>query len=451
MAQLLATRGRLGGAVGLGVGGRLPDLYLSPTGGETALAYGPLLPTRGRLGGAMALAVGGRLPAGGYVSPPEEGMVPAYTAWTDWVCPYCGGPVARWTQGEVPQGWCLHCAGVWGTPGATDGRSFARSVTLPALTAGGEYTAHWGHRAVALTTTGGFSNLVLYHWRPDLYEENDSYLVQSGPGMESNAPRWWAKHPHELPDGKGLGAWDGDATVQYTPGWTLATLSALMGRPLGLAQFKLAFPGGWVAPQDFALEIDCQRADGVIETALAQVRAGTRGPSFMYPLGDVLPLSPTYKLRAEGMSTPYATVSLYQAVTDIRLVAPAEAPGCRCVVTADVPYLATPLGPQVTGQAAAFMALQLAPSGGLHPHIFEDAVGQLFLFRVTEGNIELRRRRSISLPWEQPRIITTDGVSDYPWATKDEKGRMILVRQIGGGYTVVAWSLDDGETWRELG
>jgi hypothetical protein len=318
-------------------------------------------------------------------------------------------------------------------------------VTLSALEG-----QRWGHRAVALTTTGGFSNLVLYHWRPDLYEENDSYLVQSGPGMESNAPRWWAKHPHQLPDGLGMGAWNGDGTPQYTPGWTMATLSALMGRPLGLAQFKLAFPGGWVAPLDFTLEIDCQRADGVIETAMVLVPAGTRGPGSLYPLGEVIPLSPTYKLRAEGMATPYATVSLYQAVTDIRLAGP-SAPGCRCVVTADVPYLATPLGPEVPGEAAQYMALQLAPSGGIHPHLFEDAVGQLFLFRVTEGNIEMRRRRSMSLPWDQPWMITTDGISDYPWAAKDEKGKMILVRQIGGGYTVVAWSLDEGETWVELG
>jgi hypothetical protein len=399
-----------------------------------------LLTTRGRLGGAGALATAGRLFL------PSGGVALAYTAWADWVCPYCGGPVARWPQGDVPPGFCLECAGAFGDPGATDGRGFARSVTLPALA--GET---WGHRAVALTTTGGFSNLIRYHWRPDLYEENDSYLRGDGPGMRTNAPRWWAKHPHELPDGTGLGTWNGDATPPYGAGWTLATLSALLGRPLGLAQFKLAFPANWVAPQDFALEIDCVRADGVTETAFVQVPAGTRGPNVLYPLGDVLPLAPTFKLRAEGMTTPYATVGLYQAVADIRLVAPAQAPGCRCVVTADVPYLATPRGPQVPAEAAQFVALQLAPAGGIHPHLFEDAVGQLFLFRVTEGNIEMRKRRAISLPWDQPGIITSDGISDYPWATKDEQGRMILVREVGQGFTVVAWSRDDGETWEEVG
>ncbi len=39
--------------------------------------------------------------------------------------------------------------------------------------------------------------------------------------------------------------------------------------------------------------------------------------------------------------------------------------------------------------------------------------------------------------------------SRYTWATKDEQGRMILVRQVGGGTTVVAWSRDEGETWEE--
>ena len=136
-------------------------------------------------------------------------------------------------------------------------------------------------------------------------------------------------------------------------------------------------------------------------------------------------------------------MGLYWKVNDIRLVDPAEAPGCRCVVTADVPYLARAEGPLVTAQAAEFVALQLvAPQ--CRPHMFEDAVGQLFLLRVRDGNVELRRRRSVCLPWEAPRVITSDGDSDYPWATKDEQGRMILVRQVEGGRTVVAWSRDEG-------
>jgi hypothetical protein len=302
---------------------------------------------------------------------------------------------------------------------------------------------------VALTVTGGFSNPVRYHWRPDLYEETDAYLRSDGPGMKTNAPRWWVRHPHEILDGRGLGTWDGDREPQYLAGWDLSTLSEIMGRPLGLAQLKLAFPADWVAPQDFALEIDCEREDGVIETAFVQVREGTRGPNELYPLGDVVALSGAAKLRAEALATPYQTVGLYRAVRDIRLVAPERAPGCKCVVTADVPYLATPRGPVVRGLAAEFLALQLLPPG-CRPHLFEDGVGQLFLFRVREGNVEMRRRRSLCLPWDPPSLITQDGNSDYPWAAKDEKGRMILVRQVGEGFTVVAHSVDEGRTWVEV-
>ena len=129
---------------------------------------------------------------------------------------------------------------------------------------------------MALTTTGGFSNVVRYHWRPDLYEESDAYLRTDGPGMVTNAPRWWARHPHEVLDGIGLGEWNGDGN-SFVAGHDLVSLSSMMGRPLGLAQLKLAFPEGWVAPREFALEVDCVREDGVAETVAVTVPAGTRG------------------------------------------------------------------------------------------------------------------------------------------------------------------------------
>ncbi len=397
------------------------------------------LPTRGRLGSAAELATGGRLPGG---ATPLSAAV--YSAWTDWLCPYCGGPVARWNLGDVPRGYCRECARAWGTPRATEGRTYGRSVSLPARP-----NQRWEHRAVALTPTGGFTNRVRYHWRPDLYEETDEYLRGDGPGMNTNAPRWWARHPHEILDGQGLGTWDGDRVPPYRPGWDLPRLGEMMGRPLGLAQLKLAFPPEWIAPQDFTLEVDCEREDGEVETLPVRVPRGTQGPTELRPLGEVIALSAAVKLRAETLSSPYPTMGLYKAVRDIRLVEPESAPGCRCVVTADVPYLATPRGPVVRGLAAEFMALQLLPPGS-RPHILEDGVGELFLFRVREGSIEMRRRRSLGLPWDPPRLITQGGEDDYPWAAKDERGRMILVRQTGEGYTVVAHSVDDGRTWEEL-
>ena len=44
---------------------------------------------------------------------------------------------------------------------------------------------------------------VRYHWRPDLYDETDEYLVQSGTGQATNAPRWFARHVNEVTDGRG--------------------------------------------------------------------------------------------------------------------------------------------------------------------------------------------------------------------------------------------------------
>ncbi len=372
-----------------------------------------------------------------------EGALHADSCCTDWLCPYCGGPVMRWEGTWWERGYCQHCADTWYLPRATDGRGFAQSVALASRL--GE---RWEHRALTLTPQGGFANVVRYHWRPDLYEESEEYLRTDGPGMRTNAPRWWAKHPHEVLDGRGLGVWNGDVNPPYTPGRTLEEYGGTVGRALGLAQFKLAFPPEWVAGQEFALEVDCEREDEEIETVLVTVPEGTEGPNELHPLGDVIALAPMTKLRAEGLESPYETVGLYRAVRDMRLVG-AAAPGSRAVVTADVPYLATPEGVEVQGLAAAFVALQLAPPE-CRPHIFEDAVGQLFLFRTWEGNIEMRRRRSVCLPWEAPRMIVTDGESDYPWAIKDEQGRMILVRQVSGGLTVVAHSRDEGKTWEEV-
>lgn len=369
----------------------------------------------------------------------EESPSHAEGCFTDWLCPYCGGPVARWAGRPVPRGYCEACADAWGTPRATDARGYGQSRALPA--------GRWEHRVMALTPRGGCSNRVRYHWRPDLYEETDEFLLTGGPGMATNAPRWWALHPHEVLDGKGLGVWRGDQSPPYLPGRSLAEYGALLGRELGLAQLKLAFPPGWIALEPFALEVDCERADETVETLRVEVPLGTCGPIPGHPLGDVIALSRTPKLRAEGLESPYATAGLYRAVRDIRLVEPESAPGSRAVVTADVPYLASREGVPVQGLTAEHLALQLLPPE-CRPHLFEDAVGQLFLFRVWEGDIEMRRRRSLSLPWEAPRLVTQDGESDYPWATKDAQGRMILVRQ-RGGLTVVTRSRDEGRTWEE--
>jgi hypothetical protein len=365
----------------------------------------------------------------------------AATAVSDWLCPYCGGPLARGPREDgAPRGFCRPCSEAFGLARAMDGRSFARSITVAARP-----ERRWVTRAVALTTTGGFANLARYQWRPDLYEENDGFIVSGGPGQATNAPRWWARHPHEVGDGRGLGRLEG---AIYTAGHELEYYAALVGRRVGLAQLKLAFPAGWVAQRPFTVAVDCVREDGGAETLRMRVPGGTRGPNAAAPLGDVAPLRPTPKLRAEGLGSPYLGVGLYRAVTGMRLVEAEDPADCRCVVTTDVPFLHDPAGLIVPPAGAEFVALQLVPPQG-RPHLLEDAVGQLFLLQVREGNVELRRRRALSLGWEAPRTITGDGNSDYPWAAKDQTGRMILVRQ-RGEETVIAHSRNDGETWEEI-
>jgi len=95
------------------------------------------------------------------------------------------------------------------------------------------------------------------------------------------------------------------------------------------------------------------------------------------------------------------------------------------------------------------VALQI---GGPHgrPHIFEDAVGQLFLFDVREGNIRMRRKGGLTSPWEKPRWVTNEENSDYPWADKDSRGRIILSYQQGPGQVKLLHSPDDGHSWEEV-
>ena len=368
------------------------------------------------------------------------------TAFADLLCPYCGGPVQRDPGQTVPQGYCLQCASAFGLPQAMDCHSYARSVTL-----GAQPDYRYTHRVVAITTNSAFQRSMGYHWRPDLYDESDYFLTQSGPGQPTNAPRWFVKHLDEVGDGKGLGQFDGGQSPPYIPGHDLDYFGSLppINRDLGLAQFKLAFESDYQVPLEFTVEIDCVCSDDQVETTTVTIPQGTSGPSDLHPFGDVIPLTTVPKLAAENKNAPYLNCRLYEAVVDIRLVEPEEAPGCRFTLIADVPFLAHPEGVLVEREKASAFALQLGPAGG-HPHIFEDAVGQLFLFDVDEGNIRMRRRAGLLADWDAPRWVTSDGQSYYPWAETDNRGRLTLVRQLGTGEIKLMQSVDDGHTWEEV-
>ena len=367
-------------------------------------------------------------------------------AFTDWLCPYCGGPAQRDPGQVVPRGFCLQCAATLGLPEAMDCRSYSRSVTL-----GAEDDYRHKHEVVAVTATSAYQRTVDCHWRPDLYDETDYFLTQSGPGQPTNAPRWLVKHLNEVGDGQGLGQFDGDQSPPYIPGHDLDYFGSLpqIDRDLGLAQFKLTFETDYQVPLEFTVAIDCVRADDLIETITVTVPRGLRGPSALHPFGDVLPLWAVAKLAAEGKQSPYPGCGLYKAVADVRLVQPDQAPGCRFTVIADGPFLAHPEGVVVEPKQATPFALQLALPFG-HPHIFEDAVGQLFLLDVADGNVRIRRRAGLQADWESSRAVTCQGESDYPWADKDSRGRMMLARQVGTGQVRLLQSVDDGHSWEEV-
>ncbi len=95
-----------------------------------------------------------------------------------------------------------------------------------------------------------------------------------------------------------------------------------------------------------------------------------------------------------------------------------------------MPFLANTEGVLIEHKRANFIALQLTGRAN-HPHLLEDAVGQLFLFDVAEGNIRVRRKPGLTGPWQPPRWVTQDGQNDYPWAAQDSRGSIILAYQSG--------------------
>ena len=265
------------------------------------------------------------------------------------------------------------------------------------------------------------------------------------------APRWVARHVDEFGDGLGFGRFDGDLGEPWVPGHDVAYFGALSetGRELGLTALKLRFPYGHVAPLTYTVEIDCVRVDDEVETHTVTVPAGTAGPDASDEFGDVIPVVDRGKLNAEGVGRPYREVGLYVAVADVRLVAPGSAPGCRFTIVNDTPWLASADGTPVVAEAATPVAVQLGGAWG-SPHLLDDAVGQVLLFYVDEGEIMMRRRAGLPGEWTEARRITDYGDAEEPWAGKDARGQITLVCSRAGGQVQVLRSPDDGRSWEEV-
>jgi len=366
----------------------------------------------------------------------------------DLVCPYCGGPAHRDPSAAYLRGFCVQCANAFGRADAMDCRAYFETTTLPATSEAGHHL-----RLVQLSEhEGGWSRLVGYHWRPDLYDETDFFVTQSGPGQPTNAPRWLAKHVDEVGDGLGFGKFDGDQPEPFIEGHTLEYFEALpeIDRELGVTALKLSFPPGHQAPMAYTVDLDCLRADDSIETRRITIPAGTRGPGGGDDFGDVVRVSDIDKLRAEEKAWPYPDTGLYVGVAEVRLVEPEQAPGCKFSIVNDVPFLASPEGVPVEAKHATPVALQVVGAWG-SPHILDDAVGQLFLFYADRGDICMCRRAGLPGQWTAARRITENGDSDEPWATKDDCGRLLLVVNRSGSRVQIVRSVDDGSRWEEVG
>lgn len=361
----------------------------------------------------------------------------------DLVCPYCGGPA--WRDPDAfgfVRGHCWQCAQMFGNPVAMDCRTH---FTTPALGAKSGYTLE-ALQVPRNATSRKYR--VRYHWRPDVYDENDVYLTQSGPGQATNAPRWFARHVDQVGDGLGFGEFDAGASPPFTEGHDLAWFGARpeVQRALGLTQMKLVFPYEYVQAADVTVELDCRLANGTTETVQVVIPAGVQGPDEGQALSDVVRVKAVGKWVAEGRTTPYAGCGLYEAVVDARLVGPAGA-ACQFTIVNDVPLLASASGVTVRGQTATPAALQLGLSPSGDPHLMDDGVGQIFLFYAREGDIWMRRRAGLPGTWRPAQQITTDGDGNArPCAEKDEAGRLRLYWQKGAGVESKV-SADDGNGW----
>jgi hypothetical protein len=285
---------------------------------------------------------------------------------------------------------------------------------------------------------------VRYHWRPDVYDESNDYVTPAGAGQRTNAPRWYAKHVDQL-GSPGIAGFDGDAVPSFIPGHDLAYFGQLaqVDRALGLAQLKIVFASGYALPIGLVVDVDCVLAGGAVETRRVSLTAGSVGPCSQRPFGDAVRLCTAPKLRAEELASPYRGTGLYVGVSDVRLLSPAEAPGCRFHIVCDVPFLASALGVPVQARVSTPVAVQVDRRWG-NPHLACDGLGEVFLLHTDDGDVWVHRRDGTEATWDEGNALTEDGVSDRAWADKDGTGTLRLVHEQAGTDTRLVESRDDG-------
>ena len=118
-------------------------------------------------------------------------------------------------------------------------------------------------------------------------------------------------------------------------------------------------------------------------------------------------------------------------------------------MVADAPFLNC-AGPVGIGRSRSTpFAVQLTQCGS-QPHVFGDAVGQVFLFYVTAGQVCWRRRNGLESPWDTQQVIPGSQQGREPWADKDDAGRLIAMWQRADSEVRIAVSRDDGSSWQDV-
>ena len=143
---------------------------------------------------------------------------------------------------------------------------------------------------------------------------------------------------------------------------------------------------------------------------------------------------------------PYRGVGLHRDVISVSRVGEAPADPRSFDIVADVPFLHDADGIAVATAERACVALQMsAPAPEVH--VFDDAVGRIFLLYDREGDVFFRRRDGLPGDWSHERQVTAHGASRCPWADKDDRGRTTLLVTRGERTTARLISADDGDLW----
>jgi len=123
-------------------------------------------------------------------------------------------------------------------------------------------------------------------------------------------------------------------------------------------------------------------------------------------------------------------------------------PGCYLKVWSDAPSLHDTGGVKVKDEQWSFFAAALGQRWG-RPHYFEDHVGQLHRFYVSEGDIWHQKKAGVPGRWSSARRVTHDKRSDYPCGDKNARGVIWLVRQVERSEVRLRTSLNDGQSFEE--